>query len=385
MRVGEGERGKYWEAEKDGIMDRLRFLEITYRSLADHEPLRRALIEVRNQAGKGAPSTVMIFRVPNPCVQMGEFQDIDEEVNIAECQRLGVDIARRVGGGGCIFYDDHTYIAVALLDRGFFENLDEAAKVWQGEVITGILRSLGAKEAWYRHIGDVQIGQTKVSGLGTAIIQDTLYMGSFMNIGTPRIDLALKALKIPPEKFADKPVSQLDDYVTSVEKVTGRMPSREEVCEAVRQNAERALKVELVTGEVTPEENKAFEKLRPFYTSPEWVYKRSSNQKFAGLLPGCKKGKSRHKARKLIIAHVAVDTQKKIEQALLCGDFFIQPADVLEDIEKSLRGVEATDEEKILGTVKDALEQKKAQIPMLDPKDFTIPLTQAARDAAGRI
>ena len=49
---------------------------------------------------------------------MGEFQDIDEELNIQECQELGVDIARRVGGGGCLFYDDQTRFAVALLDRG---------------------------------------------------------------------------------------------------------------------------------------------------------------------------------------------------------------------------------------------------------------------------
>jgi len=366
-------------------MGKIRFLEIAYESLSEHEPLRRAIIEVRNQAGKEAPSTVMIFRVPNPCVQMGEFQDIDEEVNILECQRWGVDIARRVGGGGCIFYDDHTCIAVALLNRGFFENLEEAAKVWQGEVITGTLRSLGAKEAWYRHIGDVQIGQTKVSGLGTAIIQDTLYLGSFMNIGTPRVDLALKALKIPPEKFADKPISKLDDYVTSVEKVTGRMPSMEEFREAVRQNVELSMNVELIPGEITPEEKRVFEKLRPFYTSPEWVYKRSSGQKFAGLLPGYKRAKSRHKARKLVIAHVLVDQQKKIERAMLCGDFFIQPGEALEVIEEKLRGVEARDEETIFRIVKDTLEQKKAQTPMLDPKDFALPLSQAAREAAASI
>lgn len=363
-------------------MGKVRFLEIAYESLVEHEPLRRAIIEVRNRAGKEGRNTVMIFGVPRPCVQMGEFQDIDEEVNIPECQRWGVDIARRVGGGGCIFYDDHTRIAVALLDRGFFENLDDAAKVWQGEVITGTLQSLGAREAWYRHIGDVQIGQTKVSGLGTAIIQDTLYLGSFMNIGTPRVDLALKALKIPPEKFADKPVAQLDDYVSSVEKVTGRMPSMEEFREAVRENVERSMKVELVPGEITSEEKKVFEKLRPFYTSPEWVYKRSSGQKFAGLLPGYKKGKFRHKARKLIIAHVAVDQQKKIERAMLCGDFFIQPGEALEEIERNLRGVEARDEEKIFRIVKDTLEQKRAQTPMLDPKDFAFPLSQAAREAA---
>lgn len=32
--------------------------------------------------------------------------------------------------------------------------------------------------------------------------------------------------------------------------------------------------------------------------------------------------------------------------------------------------------------LKDTLEQKKAQTPMPDPKDFALPLTQMGRDAA---
>jgi len=187
-------------------MEKVRLLEKAYESLAEHEPLRRSIIEVRNRYGREAQSTILIFRVQRPCVQLGEFQDIDEELNIQECHQLGVDISRRVGGGGCLFYDAQTRFAVALLPQGAFENLEKAARVWQGEVITGTLHTLGAREAWYRHIGDVQIGQTKVSGLGAALIQDTLYLGSFMNIGTPRVDLAQKVLKIPTEKFADKPV-----------------------------------------------------------------------------------------------------------------------------------------------------------------------------------
>jgi len=363
-------------------MKKIRILEIAYESLSEHEPLRRAIIEVRNQAGKDAINTVMIFSVKRPCVQLGEFQDIDEEVNVQECQRWGVDISRRVGGGGCIFYDDQTRFAVALLDRGFFESMEEAARVWQGEIITGTLRNLGAKEAWYRHIGDVQIGPTKVSGLGAAIIQNTLYLGSFMNIGTPRVELAAKVLKIPPEKFADKPVSQLEDYVTSVEKATGRLPSMEEFRQAVRQNAERFLGVELIPGETAPEEKEVFEKLQPFYTSAEWIYKRSSGQKFSDLPLGGKKGKFRYKARKLIIAHVSVDQRKRIDQAMLCGDFFIQPGEALEEIEKNLQGLEARDEEKISRVVKEILERKQVQIPLLTPEDFVFPLIQAAKEAA---
>jgi lipoate-protein ligase A len=363
-------------------MGELRLLEVTYDSVAEHEPLRRAIIEVRNRHGQKAQNTILTFRVQRPCVQLGEFQDIDEELDIQECQRLGVDISRRVGGGGCIFYDDQTRFAVALLDREWFENLEEAARAWQGEVITGTLRSLGATEAWYRHIGDVQIGPTKISGLGTALIQNTLYLGSFMNIGTPRVDLAARVLKIPPEKFADKSVTQLGDYVTSVEKVTGRMPSWEEFNEAVRHNVERVLGVRLIPGEITPEEKGVLKTLQPFYTSQEWIWKRSNRQKFAGLPSGYKKGKFRYKARKLIIAHVAIDPQKKIDQVLLCGDFFIQPGDALEEMEKNLQGLEAQDEKEIRRVVRDTLNGLKAQTPMLTPEDFALPLLQAAKEAA---
>jgi lipoate-protein ligase A len=362
-------------------MDAWRLLEIAYDSLADHEPLRRALVEVRNRRGEGAENTLLCFSVRRPCVQLGEFQDIDEELDLEECRRRGVDISRRVGGGGCLYYDDRTRFAVALCERGTFPDLEEAAKAWQGEVVTGTLRSLGAKEAWYRHIGDVQIGQNKVSGLGTALIQNTLYLGSFMNIGTPRVEVAQKVLRIPPEKFADKTISKLDVYVTSVEKVTGRLPSWEEFRDAVRQNLERVFRVQVRPGEISPEEKVVFEELRPVYTSEEWVYKRSSNRRFGDLPKGIWRGKNRRKARKLVIAQVAVDTQNRIYRAMLAGDFFIQPAEALEEMEKSLQGAEARDEKGIQRILEDALARLKTQIPMLTAEDFARPILQAAREA----
>jgi lipoate-protein ligase A len=362
-------------------MDAWRLLEITYDSLAEHEPLRRALIEVRNRRGEGATNTLLCFSVRRPCVQLGEFQDIDEELDLEECRRRGVDISRRVGGGGCLYYDDRTRFAVALCARGTFASLEEAAKAWQGEVITSTLRSLGAKDAWYRHIGDVQIGPNKVSGLGTALIQNTLYMGSFINVGTPRVEVAQKVLKIPPEKFADKTISKLDDYVTSVERVTGRLPSWEEFREAVRQNLERVFRVKANPGEISAEEKAVFDELRPVYTSEEWVYQRSSRRRFEDLPDGIRRGKNRRKARKLVMAHIAVDAQNRVYRAMLAGDFFIQPAEALEEMEKSLRGVEALDERKVQKILKDALARLNAQIPMLTEEDFALPILQAAKEA----
>ncbi len=365
-------------------MNEIRLLEVTYENFAEHEPLRRAIIEVRSREGEKARNTVLCVMVKRPCVQMGEFQDIDEEVDVGECRRLDVHIARRVGGGGCLFYDDRTRFAVALLDGQTFESLEEAAKVWQGEVITGTFRDLGARDAWYRHIGDVQVGQSKISGLGTALIQNTLYLGSFMNIGTPQVELAQRVLKIPPEKFADKPVSQLDDYVTSVEKITGRLPAWEEFREALCRNLTRVFQVKVNPGEVSPEEKMAFDRLRPVYAAEEWIFKRSSARRFRELPAGIALGKNRRKARKLVIAQVAVDTRKRIHRAMLSGDFFIQPGNALEEMEKNLQGVEARDEKKILRTIGDTLSGLKAQTPMLTPEDFALPIIQAGREALSK-
>jgi len=363
-------------------MEEIRLVEIVYDSLAEHEPLRRAIIEVRNRQGKRGLNTILTFTVKKPSVQLGEFQDIDEELDVEQCHLLGMDISRRLGGGGCLFYDEKTCFAVALLEQGSFASLEEAAKVWQGEVITGTFRSLGAREAWYRHIGDVLIGPTKISGLGTAVIQNTLYLGSFMNIGTPRVDLARKVLKIPPEKFADKPVTNLDEYVSSVEKVTGRMPAMEEFQEALRQNLERVLNLRVTRGEISLEERKLWEELGPVYTSEDWIYKRSSKRRFEGLPGEIHMGKNRRKARKLVLAHVAVNAQKMIQRVMLCGDFFIQPGDALEEIEKNLQGLKAQDQKGIHRIVEDTLARLKVQTPMLSPEDFALPLIAAAREAA---
>lgn len=362
-------------------MKEVRLLEIVYETLAEHEPLRRAIIEVRRQQGEQAIQTVLSFIARKPSVQLGEFQDIDEEVDVEAAHKLGVDLFRRVGGGGCLFYDDQTRFAVALLDRAFFADLEAAAKVWQGEAITGIFRSLGVPEVWYRHIGDVLIGPSKVSGLGTAYLQNTLYLGSFMNIGTPRIDLASQILKIPPEKFADKPVSTLAEYVSSVEKVTGRLPSPEEFREALCKNLEGILNIQLIPGELSPEEKRVFKELFPIYTSKQWIFKRSSRNRFQDLPVGARLGKKRRKARKLVIAQVAVADGNKINQAMLSGDFFIQPGEALEEIEKNLQGVRGQDEKEILRVVEETLSRLQAQTPMLTPEDFALPIAAAAQEA----
>lgn len=55
--------------------------------------------------GEGiAPPTVRIWRNPR-CVVVGRFQDMDDEVNWEACRTFGVDVCRRISGGGAVYHD----------------------------------------------------------------------------------------------------------------------------------------------------------------------------------------------------------------------------------------------------------------------------------------
>jgi lipoate-protein ligase A len=66
--------------------------------LALEEALMRAVVE------ETALPTVRVWRNPR-CVVVGRFQDMDDEVNWEACRRFGVDVCRRISGGGAVYHD----------------------------------------------------------------------------------------------------------------------------------------------------------------------------------------------------------------------------------------------------------------------------------------
>jgi len=112
----------------------------------------------------------------------------------------------------------------------------------------------------------------------------------------------------------------------------------------------------------------------------EMIYKKVQSQNLPAF-PGVKRGNFRHKARKLIIAQVAGPIHREDRAGHALWRFFIQPGEVLEEIEENLRGVKPEMKRKIFRIVKETLRRKKAQIPCSTPKIFPSP-RPSAREAA---
>src|SRR3989344_3027262 len=111
-----------------------------------------------------APPTIRFYSWNPSCVSIGYFQSIEEEVNLPECESRGVDVVRRITGGGAVYHDRNgeiTYSVIAPQEM-FPAGIIDSYKVICGWIIGG-LSELGV-QAEFKPINDVIADGKKISG-----------------------------------------------------------------------------------------------------------------------------------------------------------------------------------------------------------------------------
>ncbi|MCX8176399.1 MAG: lipoate--protein ligase family protein, partial [Candidatus Bathyarchaeota archaeon] len=238
---------------------------------------------------------------------------------------------------------------------------------------------LGVKNAWYKHIGDVRVGleNRKITGFGFTTVANFLAMNQTIGIGKPDLDYFIDVVRIPEEKIKDKPYKTIEEYLyagmTSVEQETGRKPSNDEVKNALVKAYDEVLGVKLVEHEISVEDVNfwldLYEKVEK-EVGDKQLFMVSSSTRFSSIPEDCMLGFARHKARKLIVAHVLVDRDGIIKDVMLSGDFYCKPFDYAERIEKNLKGVSVNDKATMLKKVKEVCSLKEWEAPLVEAEDF---------------
>ncbi|MFB0561992.1 MAG: biotin/lipoate A/B protein ligase family protein [Candidatus Lokiarchaeia archaeon] len=328
----------------------------------------------------GAPNTIFIGGFKKLGVSLGYFQDIDTEVDVGKAEDLDVEIVRRLGvGGGTILIDPQGSMAMLMtFNKDRYANMDKAFCQIGGALAQAYWR-VGATRAWYDHIGDIKVGMNKITGFGFAEIGSIMVQNTIYSLGPPDVEKFLQVAKIPPEKWKDKSTDDVKKYIASVEAETGKRPSKEEFRDAVVEAFEDMLDIKLVEGEMAPEEKKAYEGNRTIALSEEHNFRVSSSKRFAEIPADHKLGMARNKARKLIVAHVLTDKNDVVKDAMISGDFYCSPLPYLGEMEQSLAGVKATDENALVNKVKETFAKPDWQIPMVDPEDIATAINMAAQ------
>lgn len=304
----------------------------------DEEPSATALATdeciMRNYAGwaeQGWPEpTLRIYTHRDYSVLVGRYQNVDAEADQEECKALGIDINRRMTGGGTVLVGSRQLTVTLSCSIE-----DPVIPAHPGRVlqklakgITEGLSGIGIS-AEFRSKNDIVVGGRKIGGSALCIEED----GSFQYGATVLVDfdipLMLRALKTPAAKLADKGVTSYEQRLTTVTQELGRSPSMDTVREAIRGGFERAFKTTMAPTPLDEQELARIQELaQSKYSSRDWIYRREPASDMLGeyttKLPG---GLLR------VYVSLAGDTIKGL---MITGDF-VTGGGVINDIESALK------------------------------------------------
>lgn len=215
------------------------------------------------------PPTLRFWTWTKECIVLGRFQSVQNEVQIDNANRLGVEIVRRISGGGAMFIEPEgaiTYSLYAPMEIASGMSFAESYAFFDSWVISA-LRSLGI-DAWYAPLNDITSANGKIGGAaqarrGGAILHHTT-MAYQMNI--PKM---LELLRIGQEKLSDKGIRSADKRVSPLSQQTSL--SRQEIIDHLI--ATFAATVDLQPGELTqPERDGAAHRVAERFGTDDWRY-----------------------------------------------------------------------------------------------------------------
>ena len=232
--------------------------------------MNMALEEVLTlRVGSGErPPTIRIWGWAGPCVVLGRFQSVKNEVDRAAAGRLGVEIVRRISGGGAMFIEPAgaiTYSIYAPDEMVAGMSFPESYAFFDTWVVNA-LRELGV-DAWYEPLNDITSAGGKVGGAAQArragaVLHHTTVAYS-MNV-----PLMLQILRIGQEKLSDKGIRSADKRVGPLRQQT-ELPRAEIIDRMVASFRSR---YDVVDDTLTPDELAAAEELvRTRFGTEEWL------------------------------------------------------------------------------------------------------------------
>ncbi len=188
--------------------------------------------------------TLRLYAWDPPAVSIGYFQSMEEEVNVEAAKERGVDLVRRITGGGAVYHKYELTYSIVL--PPFKGRILDSYHVLDMAIIKA-LQKLGLN-AEHHGINDVIVNGKKISGNA-----QTRKYGGLLQHGTLLIDVNVdemfEILRVPEEKLKDKAIDNVKHRVTSL-KNEGVDVEFEELQKLMAEGFKEALNAELYEEEI---------------------------------------------------------------------------------------------------------------------------------------
>ncbi len=351
-----------------------RLLDTGHRSAAENMALDQVILEARSRGL--VPNTLRFLQFDPHCVLVGYHQAVSQEVRVDYCHARGIEINRRITGGGALYWGTAELgweIFASRSDPRFARPLDELyAYICEGAVRG--LAHLGIRAA-FRPRNDIEINGRKISGTGgTAQGEAFLFQGTLLvDFDLP---VMLRALRIPTEKLADKEIDSLRERVTCLRWEMEAVPPMPQIKAALAEGFAQVLDVTFAAGDLSAAEEEMLDEQLPYFRSEGWIYGTRRPLSERRTL------RSIYRAPGGVIrtALVVNSRARRIQMAFISGDFFVYPQRAILDLEAALKNAPAS-EAAVGEIVQKFFADHKVHIPGVTAAD----LSRAVGEALARL
>ncbi|MFX0114004.1 MAG: biotin/lipoate A/B protein ligase family protein, partial [Candidatus Hodarchaeota archaeon] len=210
-------------------MNQWRLLPISTNDAFWNMAVDEALLE-RCRSGT-TPHTLRFYCWQPSAVSIGRNQAIHDEVDLEAAEKLGIDVVRRISGGGAVFHANRGEItySVVINEKLIPDQSGQAVffKLAQGISIALSKLGLSAEEEAI-HCPSIFVKNRKISGnaqakRGGIILQHGTLLLSY------NPELMYTVLKVKGQRTKTKMVQSVFQHVTTLEQELGYIPSQEKI------------------------------------------------------------------------------------------------------------------------------------------------------------
>jgi len=242
-----------------------RLLKLDVNDASTNMAIDEAITTTR--VGDHVSNTLRFYRWNPSAVSIGRFQNMLNEVNAEKCREHGVDIVRRITGGGTVYHDSQDEITYSVVvkesDFGTADVVYAYNKICSGLIEAA--RNLGVNANFSpgdpRNCPNLAVAGKKISG-------SAQYHkgGVLLQHGTFLLDVDLEMmftyLRVPWAETISSVVCVAKEKITSIKVELNRAVSVQEACEALVDGFQKALGMKLVEEPLTEEEQQLASRLK---------------------------------------------------------------------------------------------------------------------------
>jgi len=358
------------QAKGSPLTETWRLLDTPPCSAARNMALDEVILTAHSQGL--VPSTLRFLRFEPHCALVGYHQAVEQELRVDYCRQHGIEINRRLTGGGGLYWDagalgweiyaPQGHPAIARDVEAMYAQLCNAA--------VAALSHLGVRAA-FRPKNDIEVDGRKISGTGgTSLGSSFLFQGSLLVDFD--VNTMLRALRIPTEKLKDKELESVKERVTCLRWLLPSLPPLSEIKSALVRGFAETLGVAFLASGLDPVEGTLLEQRLPFFRSDEWIHGPRR------LLNDSRELRALYKSPGGLIrvALVVEEKARRLHSVLITGDFFAYPRRAIFDLEAALKNAPAS-MPAIETIVRGFFAARQVQIPGVTPDDLLYTIRQA--------